>query len=333
MSTVVLLGSSTPLGRRVAALIEADPDVTRVVEVPDLGNGELKVLLEGAAALVHVAITQPGDPSEATGDVDRMRRVLDAAGDTGVAHVVLLSDATVYGAWENNAVPLTEDAPLRPNPGFAFAAERAEIERLAGEWRDDHPGTTVALLRAAPAMARREPSWIVRALRLGGAVPAGGEEAPAQFLHLDDLARAVEDARRHRLDGPYNVAPDGWVAGDQIRALVGGGPRVRLPERAARRFAAWRWRWGLAAPPPALVPYTLHPWVIANDRLKGAGWVPETSNEEALVEAHPAGPWATLSPRRRQELALGGAAAALAGTAGGVVLAIRRARRRGASRL
>jgi nucleoside-diphosphate-sugar epimerase len=328
MSTVVLLGSGTPLGRRVAALIEADPDVTRVVEAPSETNGEAKALLEGATALVYVATTEPAEPAQSTGDVERVRRVLDAAGDAGVAHIVLLSDATAYGAWDNNAVPLTEDAPLRPNPGFAFAAERAEIERLAAEWRDDHPGTTATLLRPVPAMARHQPSWLVRALRLGSAMPAGEEEAPAQFLHLDDLARAVDQARRQQLDGPYNVAPDGWVPGEQIRALAGGGPRLRLPERAARRFAAWRWRWGFAAPPPALVPYTLHSWVVSNDRLKAAGWVPETSNEEALVEAHEAGWWATLSPRRRQELALGAAATVLAAGVAGAVGVVRRAKRR-----
>ena len=59
------------------------------------------------------------------------RRVLDAAAAAGRAHVVVLSSATVYGAWPTNPVPLTEDAPLRPNPGCAFAVQKAEIERLA----------------------------------------------------------------------------------------------------------------------------------------------------------------------------------------------------------
>ena len=57
----------------------------------------------------------------------------------------------------------------------------------------------------------------------------------------------------------------------------------------------------------------MHPWVIANDRLKAEGWEPASSNEEAYVGAHRAGPWATLSPRRRQELALGAAGVAVLG--------------------
>ena len=33
------------------------------------------------------------------------------------------SSAMVYGAWENNPVPLTEDALLRPDVEFAFARQ------------------------------------------------------------------------------------------------------------------------------------------------------------------------------------------------------------------
>ena len=60
----------------------------------------------------------------------------------------------------------------------------------------------------------------------------------------------------------------------------------------------------MTATPPALLPYTVHPWVVANDRLRADGWAPTSSNEEAYVATHAAGPLATISPRRRQEIAL-----------------------------
>jgi hypothetical protein len=78
------------------------------------------------------------------------------------------------------------------------------------------------------------------------------------------------------------------------------------------------------------LPFTVHPWVIANDRLRAEGWEPASSNEEAYVSAHRASPWATLSPRRRQELALGAAGLAIVGSLalGATALARRRRRRR-----
>ena len=125
-------------------------------------------------------------------------------------------------------------------------------------------------------------------------------------MHLDDLADAVDLARRGRLDGPFNVAPDGWMRSDELRKLAGRGPRVRLPERVSHRLAAWRWKLGLTSTPPGVVAYRVNPWVVANDRLKAAGWEPDHTNEEAYVLGDRPTGWASVSPRRRQELVLGG---------------------------
>jgi nucleoside-diphosphate-sugar epimerase len=347
---VVVTGAAGALGRRVCALAAADPRVARVVAVDrgplpglpppavahqvDLGTVDLKPLLEGADALVHLAQgdapdVAPADRTGALGDGELAQRVLDAASAVGIRRVVLLSSATAYGAWANNPVPLTEEAPLRPNPGVGFAAEKAELERVAAEWREDHPGATVAVLRPTVTVRADGPnSWLARALARTSRVPVTDAEPPAQCLDVADLASAVDLARRAGLDGPRNVAPDGWVDGETARALAGGSPRVRLPERVALRLARLRWRWGMAPTPPALLPYTVHPWVVANDRLRADGWTPAASNEEALVAAHDAGPWATLSPRRRQELALAASAAVLGGAVLGVVALVRRRARR-----
>jgi nucleoside-diphosphate-sugar epimerase len=337
---VVITGVETPLGRRVARLAAADPLVDEVVGLPggpvvglsddvavlriDLAHDDVKPHLEHAEVVVHLATSVPASPTAATDDVTVARRVLDAAGDTGVKHLVVLSSATVYGAWANNPVPLTEDATLRPNPGFPFAAERAEIERLTAEWRDTHPGATATVLRPARAAGSHHHDWLVRTLRPGPAVPEHADEPPVQFVDLDDLAAACVLAVVRRLDGAFNVAPEGSIPGDQVRSLIGAPPKVPLPERLASRLVRWGFRWGLGPTPPELVPYTLHPWVVAGDRLRAQGWTPRVSNEEACVEAHDVGAWATLSPRRRQEIALGVAGVGLAGLVVGAVFGVRR---------
>jgi nucleoside-diphosphate-sugar epimerase len=352
MLSVAVTGADSPLGRKVRALVEAvDPDTApdpadpadrpgepavpvlpvdpvevRAIDADDVLTGDLKREIEDADVVVHLLTGVPPMPTGGTRDVEAARRVLDAAGAVGVSHVVLLSDATVYGAWANNPVPLTEDAVLRPNAGFIYAAERAEIERLAVEWRSAHPGTTVSVLR--PVRTPGHNNWLVTALRPAPAVPELAVDPPAQYLDLDDLASAVDVARRQRLDGAFNVAPDQAIPGDEVRSLTGAGPKVRLPERTANRLVAWRFRSGLGATPPELVPYTLHPWLVANDALRAAGWTPLVTSEEACVEAHEAGPWATMSPRRRQEIALGVAGVGVAGLVTGVGLGLRRWLRR-----
>jgi len=350
-SVVVVTGAAGPLGRRACELAAADPDVSRVVALDrrplaalatgcerhqvDLATADLKPIFEGADVVVHLAQSDhPGRGDAAasvTGDGQLAHRVLDAASAVGATHVVLLSSATAYGAWANNPVPLTEDAPLRPNPGVAMASEKAEVERAAADWRDDHPGATVTILRPTVTVAAEGNGWLARALTRSSAVPVTEDEPPAQFLDVADLATAVDLARRARLDGPRNVAPDGWISGDMARELAGGAPRVRLPERVAVRIAGLRWRWGMAPTPPELLPYTVHPWVVANDRLRADGWRPASSSEEAYVASHRAGRWATITPQRRQELALGVTGVVLAGAVVGVVALIRRRRRSSSS--
>jgi nucleoside-diphosphate-sugar epimerase len=358
---VVITGAGSSLGRRVVARAAADPAVDTVVAIdrvdrvpgaPSTTGGaavehvtaaltdpELKRVFEGATAIVHLGAT---DQDGAATDLDgtgvayrhpgEARHLLEHAASAGVRTVVVLSSAMVYGAWPNNPVPLTEDAPIRPDPALGFAVAAAEVERLAGESRDERnqgggDPVTIAILRPAVAVGADRAGWLARSPWSAVGVRSGAPEPPAQFLHLDDLASALDLARRDRLDGPFNVAPDGWIPADQLRSLSGPAPRVQLPSNLAERVATMRFRAGFTATPPSVLPYTRHPWVVANDRLRAAGWVPSHTNEEAFVEADDGGPLAALNPKRRQLLAFGVVGAAGALLLGAVVALVRRARR------
>lgn len=343
----MLTGAAGSLGRRVGERLGHDARVASVVAIDlseprrvpakttfhaaDVATSDLKPLLEGSDVVVHLAFAAGPELDEdgvALGNIEPTQRLLDAAGAVGARHVVLLSSATVYGAWPANPLPLTEEAAVRPNPGAAFAAQKAEIERLGVEWLQDHPGVTMTVLRPSLAVAEGEQGWLARSLRVTAPVRAGSDDPPVQLLHLDDLADAVVLAACRRLDGVYNVAPDGWLSGDDARALAGAPPRVRAPEWAVRAAAGTLWRWRVGRMPPGLVPYTMHPWVVSNDRLKAAGWSPSQTNEETFVGATTGTPWSRLSPRRRQELALGGAALGVTGVLVAIGVAVQRASRR-----
>ena len=328
MRTVVVTGSAGSTGSRVCKLLADDDDVERVIALDvkarrggahdkiedhkvDLRHADLKPLIEGADTVVHLASSfgpQYDGIDTAHVDIDATRRLLDAASGVGVTRLVLLSSALVYGARDTNPVPITEDHPVNPNPELSFAVVKAAIEQMAQDWRTAHPGCEVVVLRPAIALAEGEASWVARSLRAAAVIEVAEQAPPVQFLHLDDLAAAVELAAAGGLSGAYNVAPDGHVDGEAVRELAGRTPRVRLPEEAAEGVGRFRWRHRLAPTPPGLTPYTMYPWVVANDRLKNAGWQPTLTNEQAYVEGTPGKPWATMNAKRRQNLALGGVA-------------------------
>jgi nucleoside-diphosphate-sugar epimerase len=344
MARVLVTGAASPLGRRVVGLLAARPDVDGVVGIDveevvepgvtafqlDLATADLEASFADADAVLHLAScfgpAIEGPEIEAAVEVTMARRVLLAADKAGASRVVVLSSATVYGPWANNPVPLTEEAPLRPHPDLAYAVQKAEIERLAADFAADHPGATVARVRPVAVVHDGWGGWLARALHAASGLPTG-DDTPAQYLHLDDLASAIVAVWADGLDGPVNVAPDGWLTPTERRALD-PVPKVRLPERVALALAQWRWRLRLAPTPPGVLAYARHSWVVANDRLAATGWTASHSNEEAYVVGHEARAIESISPRRRQELALGVAGVGIAGAVAGVVAAVRRSRRR-----
>lgn len=298
---IAVTGAAGLIGRQLVPALAGDPAVSRVVgldvrepirRVPgvefhlaDVLHRELKPLLVGVDVLVHLASVVdpiPDDQLMARVNVEGTRRVLDAAAAVGVRKVVRVSSAAVYGAWADNPVPLTEDVALRPNPRFSPAVQAAEVERLLAEWRDDHPGVVVTVLRTAPVLgpgAERLPSRLLLGqprLRVRGATP------PVQATHVDDLVTAIALVALADHPGTFNVASDGWIDHGDADALLRPSLVPPVPAELLERVLARTWSTGLGEVPPGVVPYLVHPWVIANDRLKSKGWRPTHSNQEAI---------------------------------------------------
>ncbi|HEX4902600.1 MAG TPA: NAD-dependent epimerase/dehydratase family protein, partial [Acidimicrobiales bacterium] len=328
MSRIAVTGAAGPVGRRVCALLLADPDVDRVVAIDrqrvhlppgtdrsrletrrvHLKDADLDVLLAGADTVLHLAGSDPLEGTPVDHDLTTTSRVLAAADRCGVGQVVVRTSATVYGAWADNPLPITEGAPLRPNDETPWVQVRASIEARVQEFADTHPDVAVAVLRPCVTVSEDGPDELGRVLAAARVVAPADDAPPAQFVHVDDVASAVDVVRRARARGAFNVAPDGGVEAPRIGALVGGAPRLSLPPWLARRLTDLGWRYGVAPTPPGFLPFVTEPWVVASDRLRELGWEPSLSGDEAFVAGHAAAPWAQISPKRRQELALGVAA-------------------------
>lgn len=317
MVRVVVTGTEGRTAQRLVAHLRDLEAVEAVVTAEAAAPaGELKRVFEGNDAVVHL------------GSATDISAVLEAASSASVKSVVYRSSATVYGAWPNNPVPLTEEVPIRPNPGFVFALEHAEAERRVNQWREDEGGVSAAILRPAPVVAPEDESWESNVLGRPSRLRRRESLPPVQVLHVDDAVAAFSHAVLVGLDGTYNAAADGFVSGETVRALVTSGLTLPLPERWSAAAEGWLWRLGWGGAPPPAAPYLTHPWVVANDRLTASGWSPSYTNEEALVAARPGSWWRELSPQRRQELALAVVTAAGVVSAGAGLVGLRGLTRR-----
>jgi nucleoside-diphosphate-sugar epimerase len=346
MMRVVVTGAAGSIGRRVVDRISGRDDMTVLAvdraplpgafpgvtaKVLDLADADLASVFAGADAVVHLAATMGAgstQPAEADLELAVTRRILDAMAGTDARHLVIMSSAMVYGAWPANPVPLTEEAAVRPNPDFAWAQQRARIERLAQEWRAHHNGAALSILRPTAVVTDASLGQLAQTLRAARTGVAAEGDPPVQYLHGDDLADAVVVCLTGRYDGVVNVAPDGWIPPDRLAALEGPTARVRVPVWAARLVSNLRWRFGLAPTPPGVVPYTTSSWVVSNDRLRALGWRAGYSNEEAWVVSHDPNPLERIPAGRRQQIALVVAVVAIVGMAVGAGFVVVRMRRR-----
>jgi nucleoside-diphosphate-sugar epimerase len=343
---VVVTGAHGSLGRCVVARLAGQQPSVEVVAIDreaspapyssvttkqaDLADADLDALFSGADSVVHLAsMVTAGtlNPAEVELEAALLHRVLDALSSVGVPHLVVMSSAMVYGAWRDNPVPITEDAAVRPIPDFDWAVQRHRLERLAQQWGTG-PDRSVTVLRPAAVVADARLGPLANTLRAARAGVAADGDPPVQYLHVDDLAAAVVTSVNARYDGILNVAPDGWIPPDTLAELEGPRPRLRVPSHLARVLSALRWRSGLAPTPPGVVPYTINPWVVANDRLRSLGWRAAHTNEEAWVVSHEPGRLESLPARRRQELLLAGAAVLMMGFLATAALTARAWRRR-----
>ena len=335
---VAVTGVSGFLGQRLLPLLDANPHVDRVVGLDvrdparrarklefhrvDVLGTDLTPYLRDVSSIVHLAAAIGPMPDGALFtrvNVDGTRRVIAAAAACGVKKIVRPSSTAVYGAWANNPVPITEDAPLRPSPQFLPGIVDGECERLLVEWAAAGPDRIATRLRIAPIVGVGAHS-LFSAVATGRApVRVRGATPPVQVVHVDDAASALELSAATDLDGAYNVAADGWLAYEEAGELRATGRMPALPEELAARVLAVSWATGLGDAPPSLVPYLVHPFVVANDRLKRAGWKPLHSNEEALLLASGA-------PDRSLVPWLAGAGAVTAGAALGTWWLTRRRR-------
>ncbi|MEE2768902.1 MAG: NAD-dependent epimerase/dehydratase family protein [Actinomycetota bacterium] len=339
---VVVTGSSGAVGRRACArLAEEGYEVLGLdrrssiapsgveVRTVDLAVTDLRAALAGADTVIHLAAGVRANRSDPGGEALALaERLLVAAGHAGVRHLIVRSSATVYGAWPDNPVPLTEDAPVRPCPDFPFAVHRAKLEDLARDWADLHPSRLTTFLRPVVTVAEEHTGGLGRTLTSAMAVGTQQTDPLGQFLHADDLAEAVVCSVSERVDGPLNVSPDGWISAGDMADLGGPVRRLRLPPLVAATTIRLLWQAGLSGAPPGAAPYTVWPWVVSNDRLRELGWKPQHSNEEAYVVSHGPSAVERLNARARQRISLSVAGALLIGMLSSVVWLLRRARHR-----
>ena len=343
---VAVTGAAGYVGGRLIADLCADERVERVlgfdVEAPsykhrkfvfdeiDVRNATLRSRFQGVDAVVHLAFIMDPIKDEAKMrdvNLNGSQNVFRAAAEAGVQKVVYTSSSVVYGAHPDNDVPLNEDSPLRANLDFSYPAHKLEVEYVVKEIREEFPKLGFVVFRPAIVFGPHANNAWSHQLESPVIFGIKGYAPPFQFVHEDDVTRALAFGVFEDIDGPYNLAAQGWLERDQIIDVV-GRRSVLLGEARAFSVADRMWSRGLAEAPPGMLHYVMHPWVMSVDKLTAAGFTCSKSNLEALQDTVAQnGDYLRLGRNRFTKSSVAAGAAAGAGVVGTLAL-VRSARSR-----
>ncbi|MFN0027866.1 MAG: GDP-mannose 4,6-dehydratase [Acidimicrobiales bacterium] len=160
-------------------------------------------------------------------NVEGTFNVLAACREHGVARVLMVSSADVYGRVDPALLPLREDTPLRPLSPYAAskaAAEQVALQAFHGGGLEvirvrpfNHLGPGQDDRFVAGALAAR----IVRAERGDGTVTVGNLDAVRDFTDVRDVVRAYRAVLQHGEPGAvYHVSSGRPVAVSTLAALL-----------------------------------------------------------------------------------------------------------------
>jgi UDP-glucose 4-epimerase len=303
----LITGGSGYIGTRLTELLSEREDTERIVNLDVRGpvarppkasymRGDvrdfesIKALLEREEidCLIHLAFILDPIRDEARMydvDVNGTVGVLRAAAEAGTQQVLVTSSATAYGAFPDNPSPIAEDWPVRGQPDFAYAHDKADMDRVCQLWAAQHPDRVMTIVRPSIVFGPNVNNFIVRSWESQPFFPhLDGVDTDFQLVHEDDLVSALVLLLDRKEGGAFNIGGDGTMTWRQSAELI-GTPVRRMSFRLAYGIAKWSWRLHLprTEAPPGNLHFIRHPWVVSNEKLKTVtGWEPRYDTRETF---------------------------------------------------
>ncbi|RMD71088.1 MAG: NAD-dependent epimerase/dehydratase family protein [Gammaproteobacteria bacterium] len=245
----------------------------------DTRSPEIFTIAEGCHAVIHLAFVVMGGGLGLRRFSKRLVRAMDVEGSrsvfeaaSGADTLIFMSSAAVYGAYPDNPVPIREDHPLRPNPGFGYAWRKLLVERLLQDFARAHPKTRVVVMRPQAVLGPGAHPTL-KAIARGPFCPMLPEPPPlVQCVHERDVARAVVLALERPVSGAFNLAAHPPMS---LCAMVrlSGGRAIPVPVPVLRGLQSLGWLFTPLAGEPGWAKGLYGSLVLSTERAENLlGW-------------------------------------------------------------
>lgn len=242
---ILVTGLGTFWGSRIAQALEREPDVDLVVGVdtrePRLPLERTEFVRADASYAIlrrMVRATQVDTVLHTHLEVDSTRvagrrlhevnvigtmNLLAAAAADGsaVRKIVLKTSTLVYGSNFDDPYFFRETMRRTHPPTTPVERSLVEVDALVDDFVEDHPEVAVTSLRFANVLGDDVNTVFSRMLRMPVVPEVFGYDPRLQFVHEDDVTRALAHATTHDVPGTFNVAGPGIITwGEACRAVA-----------------------------------------------------------------------------------------------------------------
>jgi UDP-glucose 4-epimerase len=242
---VLVTGLGTFWGGRLAQMLERDPDVDVIVGLdrfePTIALERTEFVRSDASYSILARIVKAAqidtilhtflvvDSTQMSGrtlheiNVIGTMNLLAAASapDSTVRNVVVKSSSLVYGAAPEDPVWFREESRRSHPPRTKVEKSLLEVEGYLRDFAEDNPHVCVSLLRMSNVLGPDITTPLSSALELPVVPHILGFDPRLQFVHEDDVLRAILFALQEDLPGIYNVAGDGMLPWSEVASICG----------------------------------------------------------------------------------------------------------------
>lgn len=217
-------------------------------------------------------------------NIEGSHNFLEACRQASVKHVFYLSSHTTYGAHADNPIPIPEDAPLRPTPGFLYPNDKATVDLMFQEFMERYPDIYVTIARTVAVTGPSGGNMGLAVLFTPVMIRPRGYDPLWQFVHEDDLVEVVTILLKQKQRGIFNLAGEGGLRYTEMIA-ASGKPSIALPAGLLKLFINISWKVRLQSRAPAGgLELLKHPVVVSTEKVqKTTGFKFRHSGPEAFM--------------------------------------------------
>lgn len=291
LTKIVLTGVNSFIGSNLARRLANDPRYQLIVidiRKPDF--------LEKGVKFYKVDITEPMVDSviagifrkEAVDTVVHLAFLSSPIKDTSLSHelevigtlnmihassaiklkkFIIKSTTMVYGADATNPNFLTENHPLRADPGMAYLRDKIEVEHIVKRFSEKNPNTVVTVLRACSILGPTIKNFLTSYFSSPVIIRILGFDPLFQFVHEEDIIDVFRVAVEGDYPGIFNIVGRGVLPFSTLLKLS-GKLAIPVPYPIAYSIVSMMWSGNLLSVPPTFLNFLKYTWLADGAKAK-----------------------------------------------------------------